>query len=369
MMSLDVSSAVKPWREEKHLKSLEIDETSLFQPLKALFLKENIQNDGTVNKEVLQTLASFCFPSTPSPKALRVGSRDLMQLKQSILPLQQRIQHLVYAHSRALFFREGNVNTTRTDILQTMLALKDVHNAIQQCLNKQLKFKTEGLEKLDQWKNEQQYLSMYIHEKEKTDESLKLISSLNQKKDKLMQEINETEAKLVEKKKDLKSLLNSIEELHNSFGARFSKEKSRLAEINADERRFIEQFKKLIPQLDQERSRDALREIWETELSLINDDIKLVNSEYTALSEGSKLWCSTVTFLQSLEQNVYEYTKKNNYKVSEAINIIDRGLLRLRDLIKIVNNQHLNLLCIAIGYEVEALNRTRRVILSTDDKV
>ncbi|KTW30478.1 uncharacterized protein T551_01761 [Pneumocystis jirovecii RU7] len=368
-MSLDVSSAVKPWREEKHIRSLEIDEESLFQPFKALFLKENIQNDGTVNKEVLQTLTSLCFPSTPSPKAICIDSRDIMQLKQSILPLQQRIQHLVYAHSRALFFRKGNVNTIRTDILKTMIALKDVQNAIHQCLNKQLKFKTEGLEKLDQWKNEQQYLSMYIREKEKSDENFKLISSLVQKKDKLAQEINETEIKLAEKKNDLKNILNHIEELHNSFGTRFSKEKSRLAEISADETRFIEQFKKLIPHSNQEKSRDALREMWETELSLINDDIKLIHSEYTALSEGSKLWCSTIIFLQSLEQNVYECTKKGSCKVSEIINIIDKGLLRLRDLTRIVNNQHLNLLYIAIGYEIEALNRTRRVILSTEDKV
>ncbi|CCJ30006.1 unnamed protein product [Pneumocystis jirovecii] len=265
-----------------------------------------------------------------------------MQLKQSILPLQQRIQHLVYAHSRALFFRKGNVNTIRTDILKTMIALKDVQNAIHQCLNKQLKFKTEGLEKLDQWKNEQQYLSMYIREKEKSDENFKLISSLVQKKDKLAQEINETEIKLAEKKNDLKNILNHIEELHNSFGTRFSKEKSRLAEISADETRFIEQFKKLIPHSNQEKSRDALREI----LFILN----------------------ILHYQRDQSYGVARLFFYSSCKVSEIINIIDKGLLRLRDLTRIVNNQHLNLLYIAIGYEIEALNRTRRVILSTEDK-
>ncbi|KAG4306214.1 hypothetical protein PORY_000202 [Pneumocystis oryctolagi] len=367
-MSLDVSPVSKVWTEGKRLKALEIDEVSLFEPFKALFLKENIQNDGSVDKEALQTLTSLCFPSTPSPKMLHIGSRDVMQLKQSIPPLQQRIQHLIHAQSRALFYREGSVNTVRTDILHTMLSLTNVHNAIQQCLNKLLKFKTEGLEKLDQWKDEQQYLLMYIREKERSDENLKLISSLHQQKNKLTLEINETEVKLAEKKKDLKKVLNHIEELRSSVGMHLSKERTRLAEINTDETKFIEQFKKLIPQSDQVKSRDALRKMWEAELSVINDDMKQAHSEYTALSEGSKLWCSTITFLQSLEQNIYECTKKGNYKVSEVVNIIDKGLLRLRDLTRIVDNLHLNLLYIAIGHEVEALNRTKRVILLAEDK-
>ncbi|KAG4302904.1 hypothetical protein PCANB_000823 [Pneumocystis canis] len=367
-MSLDVSPAVKPWAEEKGLKILEIDEESLFQPLKTLFLKENIQNDGSFDKEVLQTLTSLCFPSTPSPRSFHTDSRDIVQLKQFIPLLQQRVQHLVHAQSRALFYREGSVNTIRMGILHTMLALMDVQNAIYRCLSKQSKFKTEGLEKLNQWKDEQQYLATYIREKEESDENKKLISSLHQQKNRLSLEINEIEIKLAEKKKDLKKILDYIEELKSSSSTGLSKERSRLAEITSDETKFIEQFKKLIPQSDQAKLRDTLHGIWEAELSAINDDIKLAQSEYSTLSEGSKLWCTTITFLQSLEQNVYEYMKKGNHNASEVVSIIDKGLLRLRDLIRIVSNRHLDLLYIAIGHEIEALNRTRRIILSADDK-
>ncbi|KAG5440483.1 hypothetical protein PCK2_000417 [Pneumocystis canis] len=368
-MSLDVSPVVKSWTEGKRLKALEIDEKSLFQPLKALFLKENIQNDGSVDQEVLRTLTSLCFPSTPSPKSFYTDSRDIAHLKQSIPSLQQRIQHLVYAQSRALFYREGNVNTVRMGILHTMLALMDVHNAIYRCLSKQSKFKMEGLEKLDQWRDEQQYLEMYIREKEESDENKKLMSSLHQQKNRLTLEISEIEIKLTEKKKDLRKVLDCIEELKNSSTIHLSKERSRLAEITSDETKFIEQFKKLIPQSTQTTLRDSLHQVWEAELAVINENLKLAQSDYTTLSEGSKLWCSTITFLQSLEQNVCEYMKKGNHNVSEITNIIDRGLLRLSDLTKIVNNRHLDLLYIAIGHEIEALNRTRRIILSTDDKV
>lgn len=367
-MSLDASSISKPCMGEKSLNPLEIDEESLLFPFKALFLKENIQNDGKVDKQVLQTLASLCFPSRTCISASNNDSRDLLQLKRSISRLHQRIQHLTHALSRALFYREGNVNTVRRDILHAMLALSDVQRAIQHCLNKQLKFKMEGLEKLDQWKDEQHFLAMYIRQKEESDENLNIISSLCQKKNKLKMEITETEVKLAEKKKDLKKLLSHIEELQNSLGSRFSDEKSRLEEIDADEARFIQQFKKMIPESDQAKPRDALRKIWEAELSVISDDIKKAHSEYTALSEGSKLWCSTITFLQSLEQNVYEYTKKGSCKVEDVINIIDKGLLRLRDLTKIVNNRQLNLLYIVIGHEIEALNRAKNVIIFGMDK-
>lgn len=367
-MSLDVSPLDKPWIEEKRLNPLEIDEESLLFPFKALFLKENIQNDGQVDKEALQTLASLCFPSRPSLKMSHTDAFNLVQLKRSISRLQERIQNLIHAQSRALFYREGNVNTVRKNILHAMVALSNVQRAIQERLNRQLKFKIEGLEKLDQWKDEQHYLAMYIREKEESDENTKIISSLCQQKNRLKMEISETEVKLAEKKKDLKKLLNHIEELQNSSGSRFFHEKSRLEEIGADEAKFIEQFKKMIPESDQAKPRDALRKMWEKELSVINNDIKHAHSEYTALSEGSKLWCSTITFLQSLEQNVYECTKRGNCKVSDVVNIIDKGLLRLRDLTKIVNNRQLNLLYIVIGHEIEALNRAKRVILSGFDK-
>lgn len=368
MMSLDVSPVVKSWAEEKRLSPLLIDEASFLVPFKALFLKENIQNDGLVDKEVLQTLTSLCFPSTPSVKAFYTDFRDIARLKKSIPVLQQRIQHLIHAQSRALFCCEGNVNRIRNDILHSMLALSDVQNKIQSRLNKQLKFKMEGLEKLDQWKNEQQCLSTYIRQKEDSDENLKIISSLHEQKDKLKLEICETEVKLAEKKNDLKKLLNHIEELKNSSRSRFSDEKNRLAEINADETKFIQYFKRLLPESDQVKPRDALRKMWEAELFVINDDIKLAHSEYITLSEGSKLWSSTITFLRSLEQNLYECMKKRNYNVSEIINIIDKGLLRLGDLVRIVNNRQLNLLYIVIGHEVEALNRVKRTILSTEHK-
>ncbi|KTW26387.1 hypothetical protein T552_02869 [Pneumocystis carinii B80] len=367
-MSLDVSSISKPWLGEKRLNPLEIDEESLLFPFKSLFLKENIQNEGQADKQVLEALASLCFPSKPCIKAYNDDSRDLLQLKSSISRLQQRIQNLTHAQSRALFYREGNVNRVRKEILHAMVALSDVQRAIQQRLNRQLKFKKEGLEKLEQWKDEQHFLAMYIREKEESDENLKIISSLRQKKNKLKMEITETEVKLAEKKKDLKKLLSHIEELQNSLGSRFLDEKSRLEEIDADESKFIEQFKKMIPESDQAKPRDALRKIWEAELSVINDDIKKAHSEYTALSEGSKLWCSTISFLQSLEQNVYDYTKKGNCKVEEVVNIIDKGLLRLRDLTKIVNNRQLNLLYIVIGHEIEALNRAKNVIIFSMDK-